>query len=464
MVGQAFPPAGGRRRDLPAREHDRLSQQMNGLLTDLYELTMAAGYFETGKTAERATFEFTIRHLPRNRNFVLAAGLPQVVDYLLNLKFTPEEIDYLRGLAQFRHVSPGFFDYLARFRFTGDLFAVPEGTPLFATEPAFTIRAPIIEAQIPETYTLSTITFQSLVASKAARCVESAAGRPIVEFGTRRAHTPEAGILGARAAYLGGCAGTSNTLAGFRYGIPVMGTAAHSWVMSFPCESEAFRHLQRVLGESTVHVIDTYDPLEGARQAVKAGGAPWAVRIDSGDLLSLSRQVRLILDEGGMPGVKIMASGDLDEFRIRELVAASAPIDAFGVGTQLSISADAPNMSAIYKLVELDISGIHRFAAKFSEDKISVPGSKQIFRDTHRDVIARSGECGKGEALMRPVILGGRLVEPLPSLEQSRERATRSVAALTPALRELEVGEPWPVIYSRELRELIERTRRNLLG
>jgi nicotinate phosphoribosyltransferase len=387
-----------------------------------------------------------------------------VVDYLLNLSFTAEEIDYLRTLAQFRRASPAFFDYLRDFRFTGDLFAVPEGVPVFAGEPVLTIRAPIIEAQIPETYVLSAVAFQSLIATKAARSVEVSGGRAVVEFGTRRAHTPEAGVLGARAAYIGGCAGTSNTLAGFRYGIPVMGTSAHSWVMSFPSEMEAFRQLQRVLGDSTVQLIDTYDPLEGARRAAKLGRPLWGVRIDSGDFPALSRQVRAILDQAGLPEAKIMASGDLDEYRIRELVNAGAPIDAFGVGTQLATSADAPALSAVYKMVELEICGIKRFTAKYSQDKISLPGSKQIFREEARDVIARSGECGKGEALLRPVILGGRLIEPLPTVEQARQRAAESLAKLPLALRQLEVTEPWPIVYSRELRALIDQTRSNLAG
>jgi nicotinate phosphoribosyltransferase len=437
---------------------------MNGLLTDLYELTMSAAYFEAGKVEEKATFEFTIRRLPAGRNFVLAAGLPQAAEYLLNLSFEAAEIEYLRGLDQFRRVSPEFFDYLGGLRFTGDLFAVPEGTPLFAGEPVLSIRAPIIEAQIPETYVLAAVSFQTLIATKAARCVAAAAGRPVIEFGTRRAHTPEAGTLGGRAAYIGGCAGTSNTLAGMCYGIPVMGTAAHSWVMSFPGEVEAFRHLQRVLGESTVQLIDTYDTLEGARRAASLGRPLWGVRIDSGDFISLSRQVRATLDEAGLRDAKIMASGDLDEYRIRDLVRAGAPIDAFGVGTQLSTSADAPALSSIYKLVELDISGIKRFTAKYSEEKLSIPGAKQIFRDVARDVVARSGECGRGEALLRPVILGGRLLEPLPSAGCARARAAEALAKLPPALRELEVAEPWPVIYSRELRQLIERTRSNLVG
>lgn len=436
---------------------------MNGLLTDLYELTMAAGYFQAGKAKQTATFEFTIRHLPPNRNYVLAAGLPQAVDYLLNLSFTDEDIAYLRNLPQFRRAPAEFFDYLHTFRFTGDLFAVPEGTPLFTGEPMLSVRAPIIEAQIPETYLLSAISFPTLVASKAARCVEAAAGRPAVEYGTRRAHTPEAGVLGARAAYLGGCAGTSNALAGMRFDIPVSGTSAHSWVMSFACETEAFRRLQCALGESAVQLLDTYDTIEGARHAAKLGGPMWGVRLDSGDLRSLARQVRGILDEAGLREAKIMASGDLDEFKIRDLVSSGAPIDSFGVGTQLATSADAPALSATYKLVELNISGIKRFTAKFSEDKVTVPGAKQLFRDEHRDVIARSGECGRGEALLRPVILGGELIEPLPSLKEARARAAESIRKLAPHLRSLDPAEPWPVIHSRELRELTERTRRNLM-
>jgi nicotinate phosphoribosyltransferase len=327
-----------------------------------------------------------------------------------------------------------------------------------------TLRAPFVEAQIPETYLLSALSFQSLIATKAARCAESAAGRAVVEFGTRRAHTPEAGVLGARAAYIGGCAGTSNTLAGFRYGVPVMGTAGHSWVMSFCGEAEAFRQLQRLLGDGTVQIVDTYDTLAGARCAAQTGEPFWGVRIDSGDFLAVTRQVRAILDDASHTEAKIMISGDLDEYRIRDLLAAGAPIDGFGVGTQLSVSADAPTLSTVYKLVEIEICGIQRFTAKFSDDKPSYPGSKQIFRDTHRDVIARSGECGRGEALLRPVILGGRLLEPLPTIEQARQRAAASIANLPASLRQLDEAEPWPVIHSRELRELIERTRHNILG
>jgi nicotinate phosphoribosyltransferase len=424
---------------------------------------MAAGYFEAGKVQQKATFELAIRRLPAHRNFVIAAGLPQAIDYLLNLSFTSEEIDYLRGLPPFAHVSSAFFDYLRNFRFTGDAFAVPEGTLLFAGEPMLMVRAPIIEAQIPETYLLSALSFQTLIASKAARVAEAAEGRTVIEFGTRRAHTPEAGVLAGRAAYLGGCAGTSNALAGFRYGVPVYGTAAHSWVMSFCAENEAFKHLQRILGPSTVQLVDTYDAVEGVRRAAALGQPLWGIRLDSGDFLDLSRKARAILDEAGLHAAKIMLSGDLDEYRIRDLLRAGAPVDAFGVGTQLSTSSDAPNMGAIYKLVELDIGcGIKRFTSKMSAEKSTLPGAKQLFRFDDHDVLARSGECSKGQALLRPVILNGQLVEPLSDLNTARARAAESLAKLPAEWRGIEQTEPWPVRYSKDLTALIERTRRNV--
>ena len=436
---------------------------MNGLLTDLYELTMAAGYFEAGKANQKAVFELSIRRLPKNRNFIIAAGIEQCVDYLLNVRFSADEIGYLRGLPQFQRVSPAFFDYLRNFRFSGDLFAVADGTPLFAGEPMLTVRAPIIEAQIPETFLLSALTFQSLVASKAARTVAAAEGRDVVEFGTRRAHTPEAGVLAARAAYVGGCIGTSNTLAGMRYGIPVFGTAGHSWVLSFNTELESFKQLQKLLGPQTVQLIDTYNTIEGARRAAQLGGPLWGVRLDSGDAVALSKQVRAILDQAGLSDAKIMASGDLDEYKIREILSAGAPVDAFGVGTEIATSADAPSMGTVYKLVELDICGIKRFTAKFSEQKETLPGAKQIFRMPDRDVLGRSGECYAGsEALLRPVILGGNLVEPLPDVKSAKARAAESLAKLPAWLRSLETQDAYPVEVSSDLQALIERTRRNL--
>ena len=423
---------------------------------------MAAGYFAAGKVNEKAVFELSVRRLPPNRNYLLFAGLPQLVEHLLNLKFTEEEIGYVRGLPSFRLAPPAFFDYLRGFRFTGDLFAVPEGAPMFPGEPFLLLRAPVIEAQIPETFALSAIGFQTLIASKASRMVHAAAGRPVVEFGTRRAHGPEAGVLAARAAYIGGCAGTSNTLAGFRYGIPVMGTAAHSWVMAFCDEAKAFQKLQEVLGPATVQLVDTYDTLEGVRKAARLGRPLRAVRLDSGDFDSLARATRRILDEAGLHDVQIMLSGDLDEDRIARLLAGGTPADIFGVGTQLATSGDAPNLSAVYKMVELDILGIKRFTAKYSDDKTTLPGAKQIFRFPDRDVVTRSGECGPGEPLLRPVILAGELVEPVPSLEQARAQAARAVSTLPERLRDLNPAEPWRVAYSKELTALAHQTRRNV--
>ncbi|HLH43421.1 MAG TPA: nicotinate phosphoribosyltransferase [Bryobacteraceae bacterium] len=440
---------------------------MTGLLTDLYELTMAAGYFEAGKQNDRATFELFVRKLPPNRNFVLAAGLAQAVEYLQNLRFTPEEIEYLRGLPQFRRARDGFFAMLAGMRFTGDLFAVPEGTPVFAGEPFVTLRAPLIEAQIAETCLLSIIGFQSMIATKAARVVKAAMGREVVEFGTRRAHSPEAGVLAGRAAYIGGCAGTSNAETGLRYGVPVFGTAAHSWVMAFDNERASFEELQRLLGESTVYLIDSYDTLEGARRAAALGRPLWGVRLDSGNLVELAPAVRRILDDAGLREAKIMATGDLNEYKIHELIAARAPIDSFGVGTELATSADAPSLGVVYKLVEMESAGSgRRYTFKLSEDKATLPGGKQVFRFADHDVIGRNTECvgckdgrALAEALLRPVMLGGELVEALPSAEQARRRAAESLALLPAACHSLFESHAWRVELSAELQRLDESVR-----
>jgi len=436
---------------------------MTGLLTDLYQLTMAAGYFESGKAGEIATFELFFRHLPRYRNFVLAAGLEQVVDYLEKLQFTDEEIAYLRTLPQFQRVSSGFFDALRGLRFTGDLFAIPEGTPIFAGEPFLMVRAPLMEAQIAETYLLATVGFQSLIATKAARMVEVAGGRAVVDFGTRRAHSPEAGVLAGRASYIGGCVGTSNTETGFRYGIPVFGTAAHSWVQAFPTEREAYERLQNLLGDATVYLIDTYDTIEGAKLAASLGRPVWGVRLDSGNLVELSREVRRILDDAGLPEVKIMATSDLNEYKILEFAAARAPIDAFGVGTDLATSTDSPNLGVVYKLVELD----GRSTAKFSEDKHTLPGAKQVFRFASHDTIACSWEClgcGPGEpeakALLRPVLLSGKLVEPLPDVAASQQYAAESIKRLPMAIRSLfDTEQHYPVEHSPALVALYEKVQ-----
>jgi nicotinate phosphoribosyltransferase len=438
---------------------------MNGLLTDLYELTMAAGYCRAGKAHEIATFELTVRRLPSRRGFLVAAGLAQVVDYLLNLRFNREEIAYLRKLPQLAHAPEDFFSMLESLRFTGDLFAVPEGTVLFAGEPLLTVRAPLVQAQIAETFLLSSVSYETLVATKAARVVEAAGGRGVVEFGTRRAHSPQAGVLAGRAAYIGGCAGTSNTLTGYEYGVPVYGTTAHSWIMSFADELEAFRRLQELLGPKTIYLVDSYDTIEGTRKAVSLGPPLWGVRLDSGDLVPLSHSVRSMLDTAGLHEAKIMVSGDLNEYRIRELVAASAPIDVFGVGTDLVTSSDAPNISAIYKMVEHQDAGVRRYTAKFSVEKISMPGAKQIFRYAGRDEIGRECECPTPQedgpqALLAPVIVQGRVVNPLPTVEQARTRASEGIRQLPEGVRRLDDPDLYPVGYTPALTALAEQVKR----
>ncbi len=440
---------------------------MSALNTDLYELTMAAGYFAAGKKDDIATFELSVRRLPEARNFLVAAGLQQAVEYLQNFRFAGEEIDYLRSLPQFRHTPAEFFSFLKDLRFTGSLFALQEGTPVFPNEPLAVVRAPIIEAQIAETYLLSTFAFQTSIASKAARCVHAAQGRMVVEFGSRRAHSPGAGILAGRAAYLAGCGGTSNAEAGMRFDIPVFGTAAHSWTMAFHDEEEAFRSLQSLLGESTVFLIDTYDTLEGARLATRLGKPLWGVRLDSGDLVSLSRQVRTILDKAGLTEAKIFATNDLDEYRLAEFAREGAPLDAFGVGTQLATSADAPSLSAVYKLVELKHENHIHYTAKFSDDKNTVPGAKQIYRYSDHDVVALHSECNsdyKGEPILRPVIMNGHLIEALPTLAKSREHAIKAIAALPEGLHSLSPADnPYPVQMSASLLRLTESRRQELL-
>jgi nicotinate phosphoribosyltransferase len=435
---------------------------MRALNTDLYELTMAAGYFAAGKTRDIATFELTVRRMPDHRNFLVAAGLQQVIEYLADFRFEDNEIEYLRSLRQFARAPAEFFDFLRQLRFTGDLFAMPEGTPVFPGEPILVVRAPLIEAQLVETYLLSSIAFQTTIASKAARCVLAAKGRSVVEFGSRRAHSPEAGPLAGRAAYLAGCTGTSNAEAGLRYGVPVFGTAAHSWVMSFPDEESSFRALQKILGEATVYLVDTYDPMEGTRLAIRLGRPVWGIRLDSGDLAKQGIAIRKLLDESGFPDVKIMATNDLNERKISALLEAGAPIDAFGVGTELATSSDAPSLSAIYKLVELRSGEAHTYTAKFSEEKSTLPGTKQVYRYAGYDLVTLYGECeaeSQGEPLLRPVLAGGVLVEPYPGLEELRTRTAEAIARLPRSLHSLEDVPPYPVKISQSLERLAAEVR-----
>jgi nicotinate phosphoribosyltransferase len=443
-----------------------MSQKLptRALLVDLYELTMAAGYFEHGMDFH-ATFELFVRSLPPERSFLVAAGVDDALDYLEHLQFSEDDVSYLRGLPAFRTVPDDFFDYLKKFRFTGDVAGVPEGAIVFADEPILQVTAPVAEAQIVETYLLSVINFETLVASKAARVVRAAAGRSVLEFGTRRAQGPEAGLRAARAAYLGGCDATSNTEAGHLYDIPVTGTAAHSWTQAFPSERESFEALLEVFPETGVLLIDTYDDLAGAETAASLGKKFSAVRLDSGDLLQKSREVRSILDERGLTDVKIIASGDLNEYRIEELVEAGAPIDSFGVGTDLATSRDVPALSVVYKLAEIERGGQVEYKAKFSEEKVYCPGRKQVFRFAqegkyHHDVIARSDEnYPAGEPLLQPLVRNGRRVEARRAASSIRETVLASMGRLPEPYHALRGAPEYPVKKSDALLQLLEQVR-----
>jgi nicotinate phosphoribosyltransferase len=392
-----------------------------GLTTDLYELTMAAAYFENG-LHPRAIFELFVRKLPERRSYLIVAGLEQALDYLSTLRFKSDQIDYLREHPSFKRVSREFFDYLAEFRFTGDVCAMPEGTAAFGMEPLLRITAPIIEAQVVETFLLSTINFQTMIASKAARVVTAARGRTVIEFGTRRAHGTEAGLLAARAAYIGGCIGTSNVEAGHLFGIPTFGTLAHSFVMSFEDEDESFRAFLKVFPETATVLVDTYDTIAAVERLARGFGPTIpAVRLDSGDLCELSKQVREILDEAGMTGTKIFASGDLNEYKIADLISGGAQIDSFGVGTELATSFDAPALSGVYKLAGLEENGHVSMRIKLSHDKATYPGPKQVWRLTdesgsyNQDIITLADEpnnpTGSWHPLLKKVMKEGRVVE-----------------------------------------------------
>jgi len=439
----------------PVTQH--VKPRMSGLATDLYQLTMAAGYHANGRH-ERASFEMFIRRLPPNRSYLIVAGLEQALDYLRNVSFNAEELDYLRGLPVFARVAPEFFDYLREFRFSGEVWAMPEGTIAFAGEPLLRVTAPLIEAQIVETFLLSTINFQTLIATKAARIVEAAQGRGIIEFGARRCHGFDAAIYAARAAFIGGCIGTSNVEAGHMFNLPVYGTAGHSWTLAFEKEMDAFRAYHKVFPDSTTLLLDTYDTLQAARLATEFGLQLRGVRLDSGDIGALAKQVRGILDEAGMTETRILASNDLDEFKIAELLAAGAPIDVFGVGTELSTSRDAPALGGVYKLVEVEFPDRVEPKMKLSHDKATYPYRKQVWRESDGegnfagDTIALANEEGlRGEPLLKPVMHAGQVLTDSPGLPEAQAWARQQLARLPDKYKKLQGSQSYPVIHSTAL-------------
>jgi nicotinate phosphoribosyltransferase len=437
-----------------------------GLVTDLYELTMAAAYWCAGLADRVATFDLFFRELPPRRGYMIAAGLEQAVHYLLNLHFTEPDIAYVRSLPVFQHVPAGWFDALLRLRFTGDVWAMPEGTAAFPAEPLLRVTAPVIEAQIAETYLLTCLAYETSVATKAARVVTAARGRNVLDFGSRRAHGPQAGLLAARASFIGGCSGTSNVAAAQRLGIPPVGTMAHSWIMAVEDEGEAFEKFAAVFPEQATFLIDTYDTPQGARNATRCTRRPAAVRLDSGDPAVLAPQVRRILDDAGWRDVKIFASGDLNEYKIDALLAGGAPIDAFGVGTELVTVADAPALGCVYKLADLE-GRDHSGRIKRSTGKRTYPGRKQVFRQLRRDgtldrdIIGLATEPLEGDRLLEPVIRGGKLVAALPPLQQIQQRCRRQLVQLPGELLALDPRAAYPVEISPELQAEYDRLARS---
>jgi nicotinate phosphoribosyltransferase len=423
---------------------------LSALSTDLYELTMVGGYF-AGGLAGRATFDLFVRHLPPTRNYLIACGLEQALDFLESLRFTAEEIQFLRTVPALSTLPAAFFDeYLPQFRFTGDVWAIDEGTPVFAEEPIMRVTAPLPEAQLVETALIAETMFPTSVASRAARVMTAAAGRPVMEFGARRAHGIDAGIRAARAAYIAGFSSTSIVEAGKRFGIPLSGTMAHSWVMAFAEEGSAFRTYAEIFGDA-VFILDTYDAVAAARMVTASGLKPKAVRLDSGDLVAISREVRRIFDEHALADTAIVASGDLDEMRIAEIVAAGAPVDGFGVGTAVSTSSDAPALSGVYKLAEIERGGRAVPVFKKSPGKSTYPGRKQVWRVMRDgisvgDVLALDDARPPADAqpLLREVMKNGvRLSRP--SLNEIRDRCRQQVAALPRDVTQLNDGKKYPV-------------------
>mgnify|MGYP006279493931 CR=1 FL=1 len=425
------------------------------LFTDLYELTMLQAYFEEEMTQE-AVFTLFVRRLPARRNFLLACGLGSVLDYLKTLHFNPDDLAYLASLGTF---SEAFLDRLRDFRFTGDVYAVPEGTPVFADEPILEVVAPLPEAQIVETLVMNQIHLQTLLATKATRVVAAARGRPVIDFGARRMHGIDAALKAARAFYISGVAATSNVLAGREFGIPVSGTMAHSYIQAHEDESAAFRAFSRRYPH-TVLLVDTYDTLEGIRKVIHLArtlGQDFkvrAVRLDSGDLLALSRESRQLLDDAGLGEVGIFASGGLDEEKISQLLASGAPIDGFGIGTSMGVSKDVPDLDIAYKLCAYAGQG----RLKLSTGKPVLPGRKQVFRvaeDDHdvRDVIARADEDLKGRPLLIPMMRNGRRTAACEiDLDAMRHHAKSETARLPDPVRDIMPAQtPYPVEVSRAL-------------
>jgi nicotinate phosphoribosyltransferase len=450
---------------------DAIREENMSMFTDLYELTMCASYFDN-KKFEPATFDLFVRRLPENRSYLLVAGLEQVLLFLKSVKFTDKHLSYLKK----QGFDNQFLNHLRNFKFTGDVWAVPEGTVAFPCEPLIRVTAPLIEAQLIETFLLNTVNLQTMIATKASRVVEAAKGKAIIEFGLRREHGIDAGMKVARSSYIAGCQGTSNVLAGMKYGIPVFGTMAHSFIMSFDREIDAFRAFAKTFPNKSTLLIDTYDDIAGAEKAAtvaieleKKGCKLGGVRLDSGDLAEVSKKVRALLDAKDLSYISIFASGDLDEYKIAELLSKSARIDAFGVGTRMGTSADKPYVDVIYKLCEtMNEKGTFSPIMKLSEGKATLPGRKQVFRfkdekgNLAKDVIALADEKEKGEPLLIKVMENGKVTYDMPSLSEIRASAHENMSKLPEKYKKLTKAPPYPVELSPALEDMIKKLKRKL--
>jgi nicotinate phosphoribosyltransferase len=442
------------------------------LLVDLYELTMAESYFRYKKNT-RATFDLFVREVPPNRAYLVACGLESILNYLRGLKFSDEDINYLRGLGIF---SAGFLRYLSGFRFTGDVWAMPEGEIFFADEPIIRVTASLIEAQVVESFLLNTINLETMIASKASRVVCASGGRGVYDFSLRRTHGADAGIKVARSAYVAGFQGTSCVLAAKLYRIPAVGTMAHSFVMSFKKERDSFLAYSTAFPDRTTLLVDTYDTKKGVENAIYAGlrlkekgHRLRGIRLDSGDIVTLSRLARRMLDKAGLKYAQIFASGNLDEFKIKELLSRGARVDNFGVGTNMGTSTDAPSLDVIYKISEVtDESGRFLPTMKLSRGKVTYPGRKQVFRIANskgqfvRDILGLEGESLGGRPLLRKVMDKGKLVYRMPTLEKIREYAKKNLSRFPERLKEVIPKYKYPVAISPQLQNLRHTLSRQL--
>lgn len=436
-----------------------MNPQTSVLLTDLYQLTMLQGYYEQGME-ETAVFEFFVRNMPPERNFLMVAGLDQALTYIESLRFTSTELEWIKQCGRFQE---DFVDYLSDLRFTGDVHAMPEGRVVFPNEPLLRVTAPLPQAQLMESRLVNLLHFQTMIASKAARCVLAAPGKVLVDFGMRRAHGAEAALLAARAAYLAGLTGTATVLAAPLFGIPLFGTMAHAFVQAHGDESDAFVHFAQAQPDNVVLLIDTYDTERAARKVVglaprlaQEGIKVKGVRLDSGDLADHARKVRQILDEGGCSNITIFASSSVDEYVLQNMVDAGVPIDGFGIGTHLDTSADQPYLDCAYKLQEYG----GRARRKRSEGKATWPGRKQVYRYVDsdgylsHDLLTLETDVRDGQPLLDPVMRAGQRIDPPETLIQSRTRAAEDLVRLPAGLRDLRRRQDYPVEISDQLRAL----------